>query len=45
MLFDIHKDVASGKNFGFWQYFVFSGDKLGPKLDENHELWLRLVST
>ena len=44
MLFDIHKDVASGKIFGFWQYFGFSGGKLGPKMGENHQLWLRLVS-
>ena len=31
MLFDSHKDVVSGKNFGFWQYFGFSVEKLRPK--------------
>ena len=25
MLFDSHKDVIFGKNFGFWQYVRFSG--------------------
>ena len=35
-LFDSHKDVDSGKNSGFWQYFGFSGGKLGPKMDQNH---------
>ena len=44
MLFDSHKDVGSGKNFGFWQCFRFSVGKLGPKMDENHQLWVRLVS-
>ena len=29
-LFDSHKDVVSGKIFVFWQYFGFSGGKLGP---------------
>ena len=45
VLFDSHKDVVSGKNFGFWQYFGFSSGKLGPKMDQNHQLWVRLVST
>ena len=31
MLFDSHKDVVSGKNFGFWQYFCFLVEKLDPK--------------
>ena len=31
-LFDSHKDVVSGKNFGFWQYFGLSGGKLCPKM-------------
>ena len=44
MLFDSHKDVVSGKNFGFWQYFGFSGGKLGPQMDQNHQLWVRPVS-
>ena len=44
VLFDSHKDVVSGKNFGFWQYFGFSGGKLGPKMDQNHQLWVRPVS-
>ena len=43
--FDSHKDVVSGKDFGFWQYFGFSGGKLGPNMDQNHQLWVRLVST
>ena len=43
VLFDSQKDIVSGKNFGFWQYFGFSGDKLGPKMDQNHQLWVRLV--
>ena len=42
---DSHKDVVSGKNFGFWQYFGFSGGKLGSKMDQNHQLLVRLVST
>ena len=45
MLFDSHKDIVSGKNFGFWQYFGFSVGKLDPKIDQNHQLWVRLVST
>ena len=44
MLFNSQKDVVSGKKFGFWQYFGFSGGKLGPKMDQNHQLWVRLVS-
>ena len=44
MLFDSHTEVVSGKNFGFWQYCGFSGGKLGPKMDQNHHLWVRLVS-
>ena len=44
MLFDSQKDVVSGKNFGFWQCFGFSGGKLGPKMDQNDQLWLRLIS-
>ena len=36
VLFDSHKDVVSGKNSGFWQYFEFSRGKLGPKMDQNH---------
>ena len=31
MLFECHKDVVSQKKFDFWQYFGFSGGKLGPK--------------
>ena len=42
VLFDNHKDVVSGKKFGFWQYFEFSRGKLGPKIDQNHQLWVRL---
>ena len=34
MLFDSHKDVVSEEVFGFWQYFGFSGGKLGPKMDQ-----------
>ena len=45
MLFDIHKDVVSGKSSGFWNYFGFSEGKLGPKMDQNHQLWVRPVST
>ena len=44
MLFDSHKDVVSGKKFDFWQYFGFSGGKLDQKMDQNHQLWIRLVS-
>ena len=44
VLFVIHKDAVSGKNFGFWQYFAFSGGKLGAKMDQNHQLWVCLVS-
>ena len=44
MLFDSPKDAVSGKNFGVWQYLGFSGGKLGPKMDQNHQLWVRLVS-
>ena len=44
VLFDSHKDVVSGKNFDFWQYFGFSGDKLGPKMDQNHQPWVLPVS-
>ena len=36
VLFDSHKDVGSGKIFGFWQYFEISGGKLGQKMDQNH---------
>ena len=43
VLFDSHKDVSSGKKFGFWQYFWISEGKLGPKMDQNHQLWVRLV--
>ena len=45
MLFDSHKDVVSGKKFGFWPYFVFFGGKLDPKMDQNHQIWVRSVST
>ena len=31
MLFDSHKDTASGRKLGLWQYFEFSGGKLGPE--------------
>ena len=44
VLFDSQKDVVSGKNFGLSQYFGFSEGKWGPKMDQNHQLWLRLVS-
>ena len=36
MLFDSHKNLVSGKKFGFWQYFGFSGGKLSPKMDQNY---------
>ena len=38
MLHDSHKDVVSGKKFGFWQYFGLFGGTLGPKMDQNHQL-------
>ena len=44
VLFDSHKDVVSGKKISFWQYFDFSRGKLGPKMDQNHQIWVRLVS-
>ena len=44
VLFDSHKDAVSGKNFGLWQYFGFSGGKLGPKMDQNHQIWVRSIS-
>ena len=44
MLFDSHKDVVFEEKIGFWQYFGFSGGKLGPKMDQNHQLCVRLVS-
>ena len=44
VLFDSQKDVVSGKNICFWLCFGFSGGKLGPKMDQNHQLWVRLVS-
>ena len=44
VLFDNHKDLVSGKKFGFWQYFRFLGRKLGPKMDQNHQLCVLLVS-
>ena len=44
MLFDSHKDVVFGKKFGSWQYFGFSGGKLGRKIDQNHDLWVHPVS-
>ena len=44
LLFDSHKDVVSGKNFGFWQYFGFSVGKFCPKMDQNHQLWVCPVS-
>ena len=44
MLIDSHKDTVSGKKFGFWQYFGFSGGKLGPKMNQNNQLWVRPVS-
>ena len=44
MLFDSHKDVVSEKKNGFWQYFRFSGGKLGPEMGQNHQLWVRPVS-
>ena len=28
----------------FWEHFEFSGGKLGPKMVQNDELWVRLVS-
>ena len=34
--FDAQKVLVSGKNFGFWQYFWFSGGKFGRKMDQNH---------
>ena len=44
MLFYSHKDVVSGKTLFFWQYFgVFRG-KLGPKMDQIRQLWVRPVS-
>ena len=44
-LFDSHKDIVSGKKFGFWQYFEFSGGKLGPKMDQNHQICVCLSFT
>ena len=44
LLFDSHKDVVSGKKIGFWKYFRFSGGRLGPKMDQNHQFWVRPVS-
>ena len=44
MLFDSHNEAVSGKNFGFSQYFEFSGRKLGPKIDQNYQFWVHLVS-
>ena len=44
VLFDNHKDVVSGKKFSFWQCFGFSECKLGPKMDQNHQIWIRPVS-
>ena len=44
VLFDSHKDLVSGKKFGFWQYFEFSGGMLGPKMDQNYQLCVCLVS-
>ena len=43
MLFDSHDDVVSGENFGFWPYFEFSRGKLGPKIDQNHQFWVRPI--
>ena len=37
VLFDSHKDVVSGKNFGFWQYFAISGGRLGQK-------WIKTIN-
>ena len=44
MLFDSHKEVVSGRVLFFWQYFEFSRGKLGPKIDQNLQLWVRPVS-
>ena len=44
VLFDSQKDVVSGKNLGFCLYFRFSRGKLGPNMDQNHHLWVRLIS-
>ena len=44
MLFDSHKEVVSGRVLFFWQYFEFSRGKLGPKIDQNLQLWERPVS-
>ena len=44
VLFYSHKDVVSGKTLFFWQYFGFSRGKLGPKMDQIHQLWVRPVS-
>ena len=41
VLFNSHKDIVSGKNFGFWQYFGFSVGTLGLKMDQNHQLRVR----
>ena len=32
------------ENFGFLEYFSFSGGKLGPNMDQNSKFWVRLVS-
>ena len=44
MLFDSQKEKVSVKKFGFWEYFGFYEGKLGPKMDQNYQLWVRLVS-
>ena len=31
VLIDSHKDVVSGKNFGFWQYFGFLRGYIGSE--------------
>ena len=39
-LFDIPKDAVFSRNFGFKQYFEFSGSKLGPDMNENYKRWV-----
>ena len=38
MLFDSHKNVVSGKKLVFGDILGFLGGKLGPKIDQNHQL-------
>ena len=48
MLFDGHADVVSGEILVFGNILGFlrgrGGGKLGPKMDQNRQFWVRLVS-